>query len=45
MNKPDADEKHESPPLFKSWKTWYGVVLGNLVFLIVLFYIFSKMYQ
>jgi hypothetical protein len=45
IDKPEIDEKHEPPPLFKSWNTWYGLVLGNLVFLVILFYFFSRMYQ
>jgi len=34
-----------SPSPFKSWKAWYAIVLGNLVFLIILFYIFTKVFQ
>lgn len=32
------------PPLFKSWKTWYLVVVVNLAALIVLFYIITKVF-
>ena len=37
--------KDESPPLFKTWKGWYALVLGNLIFLIVLFYLFTKIFE
>jgi len=45
------DEKQEvefedtPPPQFKSWKTIYLLVLGNLALLIVLFYIFTKVFN
>ncbi len=32
----------EKPPFFKSWKTWYLLVIGFLVVLIILFYLFTK---
>ena len=33
------------PPLFKSWKGWYFLVLGNLSFLILVFYLFTKIFE
>ncbi|MCA6074584.1 hypothetical protein [Fulvivirga sedimenti] len=31
----------EEPPLFKKWKSWYILVLGNLLALILLLYFLS----
>ncbi len=45
----DKTEKNnnseESVPLFKSWKIWYWVVAVNLVFLISIFYWFTKAFE
>ncbi len=38
-------EDQEKPPLFSSWKRLYTLVLLNLVVLIVLFYIFTKVFE
>lgn len=35
----------DKPPFFESWKGMYWLVLGNLAFLIVLFYIITKIYE
>ncbi len=35
----------EPPPLFKSWSTWYWVVFLNLIFLIILFTIFTRVFS
>jgi hypothetical protein len=35
----------DKPPFFKSWKSMYWLVLGNLVFLITLFYIITRIYS
>ncbi len=32
----------EKPPFFKSWNTWYMIVIGFLVLLIILFFLFTK---
>lgn len=29
-------------PLFKSWSTWYWLVIGFLVFCIIVFYFLTK---
>jgi hypothetical protein len=34
----------DKPPFFKTWKGMYWLVLGNLAFLITLFYIITKIY-
>jgi|GEM_PF-1470546 len=36
---------NEDPPLFKKWKSWYYVVIGNLALLILLFYLFTKYFE
>ncbi|WP_299758576.1 hypothetical protein [uncultured Pontibacter sp.] len=33
------------PPFFKRWAGMYWLVLGNLAFLIILFYIITKLYE
>jgi hypothetical protein len=33
------------PPFFKSWSGMYWLVLGNLAFLILLFYFITKIYE
>jgi len=38
-------ENIEKPPGFKSWKGWYLLVLGNLTLLILLFYLFTKIFE
>jgi hypothetical protein len=35
----------EPPPIFKTWKRFYGAVAGNLVFLLILFYIFTRIFE
>jgi len=32
----------DKPPLFKSWTSWYVLVIGFLLLLIILFYLFTK---
>lgn len=41
--KPDAAQEH--PPIFSSWNRLYSIVLLNLAFLIIIFYIFTKAFQ
>lgn len=33
---------NDKPPIFKSWNAWYFVVIGFLLLLIILFYLFTK---
>ena len=40
-----SDIPEERPPLFSSWNTWYTVVFLNLVFLIVLFWTFTRVFR
>ncbi len=39
------ETEEEPPPILKSWKNLYLVVLGNLLFWIALFTIFTWMFQ
>ena len=32
-------------PLFRSWNTWYAVVIGVLVVLIILFYLLTQYFK
>jgi hypothetical protein len=32
----------EKPPIFKTWTYWYILVIGFLVLLIILFFLFTK---
>ncbi|MBJ6116777.1 hypothetical protein JAO76_01150 [Pontibacter sp. BT310] len=41
----DEEPALEKPPFFKSWKGMYWLVLGNLAFMIVLFYAITKYYE
>jgi len=40
-----TDSPEEPPPLFSSWNKWYAVVFLNLVFLIILFSIFTWVFR
>lgn len=46
----DRQEAHEEDfeagaPLFGTWGRWYAVVLGNLVLLMILFFIFTRAFD
>ncbi len=41
----DPSSGDEPPPLFKSWSSWYALVLGTLILLIILFYVFTKSFS
>ncbi len=38
----NTQDQEEQVPLFKKWSTWYAVVIGFLVLLIVFFYLLTK---
>ncbi len=38
----ENQNEFEKPPIFGTWKTFYTIVLGELVLLIVLFYLFGE---
>ena len=39
------DDVDNQPPILKTWNRLYTIVILNLAFLIVLFYIFSKVFE
>ncbi|WP_336517531.1 hypothetical protein [Pollutibacter soli] len=39
---PETDEK---PPLFKTWKGWYALVIGLLLLQIILFAQLTKLFS
>jgi flagellar biosynthesis/type III secretory pathway M-ring protein FliF/YscJ len=40
-NKQNEQNEFEKPPIFGTWKVFYSVVVGELVLLIALFYLFG----
>jgi hypothetical protein len=34
-----------TPPLFKSWASWYGLVIGALILQIILYFLFTLYYK
>jgi len=36
---------NEKPPFFKDWRSWYILVIGELVLLILLFYWFTNAFS
>ena len=41
----DEDSPEERPPVFRTWRRLYLAVFGNLVLLIVIFYILTRMFS
>ncbi len=41
----EEQNEFEKPPIFGNWKTFYSVVLGELILLIVLFYSFGQYFS
>jgi hypothetical protein len=39
------EEKDEKPPFLKTWRNVYALVIGTLVVLIILFYLFTKYFE
>ncbi|HOZ96958.1 MAG TPA: hypothetical protein PLS07_07615 [Niabella sp.] len=38
-------ERQDKPPFFKSWSSWYWIVFGVLVLLMLFFYYLTKKYS
>ena len=38
-------EEKELPPFVKTWKQFYGLLIGWLVLLIILFYAFTRYFE
>ncbi len=46
MKKDKIDINYEEPPpIMGSWNKLYGLVLANLILLIIIFYIFTKVFE
>ena len=43
--RPTPPDNEEQPPIGGSWRVLYAVVIGNLVLLIVLFYLFTRAFS
>jgi hypothetical protein len=39
------DQDNDKSPLFRNWNTWYALVIGFLVLLILFFYFFTKTFS
>ncbi|MFC1693666.1 hypothetical protein ACFL1R_09195 [Candidatus Latescibacterota bacterium] len=39
------DNREEQPPFFSSWTHLYILVFSNLLILIILFYVFTKVFD
>jgi len=39
------NDQEEHPPIFKSWRNIYLIVLGNLAFLIIIFYLITSYFS
>jgi len=39
------DSPEERPPIFRTWRGLYLAVLGNLVLLIAIFYLVTRMFS
>ncbi|RED97008.1 hypothetical protein C7460_11356 [Marinoscillum furvescens DSM 4134] len=44
MKQANEGRELDTPPYFKSWKTIYLLVIGNLVALVALMYLFTLAY-
>jgi hypothetical protein len=45
LNSEKKNKDQEKPPILSSWNRLYTVVLLNLAFLIILFYLFAKAFE
>ena len=43
--RPTTPDSEEQPPIGGSWRVLYAIVIGNLVVLIVLFYMFTRAFS
>ena len=40
-----SKKESENPPFLKTWKNFYMLVLGNLIVLLILFYLFTGFFE
>jgi len=45
QNKQATPDKVEKPPLFKTWKAWYILVISNLILFILFAYAMTKIFE
>jgi tetrahydromethanopterin S-methyltransferase subunit G len=43
--RPTDSDGEEKPPIGRSWRVLYAIVIGNLALLILLFYAFTKAFS
>lgn len=43
--KDEVDTSDDKPQVFKSWTTWYALLIAVLAILILLFYLFTQHYS
>jgi hypothetical protein len=43
--RPTTPEGEEQPPIGRSWRVLYAIVIGNLALLILLFYAFTRAFS
>jgi uncharacterized integral membrane protein len=41
----DTQDQEEQAPVFRKWSTWYALVIGFLLLMILLFYFLTKHYS
>lgn len=39
-----TDQDEDRPPVFKSWKTWYRLVLGIFIVQVIIFYLLTSVF-
>jgi hypothetical protein len=39
------DHQEDRPPIFRTWRQLYLAVLGNLILLIVIFYVLTRIFS
>jgi len=40
-----STEMHENPPILKRWSRLYTLVIANLIFCLILFYIIRRIFE
>jgi hypothetical protein len=45
MSQQEAETHEEKPPFFSSWNKLYALVIGELVVLVLLFYLFTQAFS
>lgn len=40
-----SELQNEKPPIFKSWTTWYALVIGVMVFQVIIYLIVTRIFS